>query len=158
MSADFSTRYGFRGSRHEAVVQEAPCAFISQLNRLEIRPDDQPNLTPDLLADLQSLFDESPAEQFPNLLKTCEPTAGLNPQNGSAYDDHASSYDGVDFESNYDAGNDYENVYSYKKRKKREADYWDYDYKLYDFDSYDPGCSLSYQQTQVHFMYFGSLL
>jgi len=34
-------------------------------------------------------------------------------------------------------------------RKRRSADYWDYDYKLYDFD-YEPGCSLSYQQTQFN--------
>ena len=49
--------------------------------------------------------------------------------------------------SNYYNGN-YDEMYG---RKRRSADYWDYDYKLYDFD-YEPGCSLSYQQTQVTFI------
>ena len=49
--------------------------------------------------------------------------------------------------SNYYNGN-YDDMYG---RKRRTADYWDYDYKLYDFD-YEPGCSLSYQQTQVTFI------
>ena len=47
--------------------------------------------------------------------------------------------------SNYYNGN-YDEMYG---RKRRSADYWDYDYKLYDFD-YEPGCSLSYQQTQFN--------
>ena len=57
---------------------EAPCSFISELNTLEVRPDEQSNLTPDLLADIHSLFDEDAADQFPDLLKTCEPTAPFN--------------------------------------------------------------------------------
>ena len=139
--------------KYQAIVHEAPCAFISELNTLEIRPDEQPNLTPDLLADIHSLFDEDAADQFPGLLKTCEPSAPLNPATDSNitlvdnYDnDFDFGYDTIEADSNYYNEN-YDDAYG-RKRKRRSADYWDYDYKLYDFD-YEPGCSLSYQQTQV---------
>ena len=139
--------------KYQAIVHESPCAFISELNTLEIRPDEQPNLTPDLLADIHSLFDKDAAEQFPDLLKTCEPTAPLNPSDSNTTmvdnNNYDFAYDTAD-SNYYTEGNEnyefnYDDAYG---RKRRSADYWDYDYKLYDFD-YEPGCSLSYQQTQV---------
>ena len=135
--------------KYQAIVHEAPCSFISELNTLEVRPDEQPNLTPDLLADIHSLFDEDAADQFPDLLKTCEPTAPLNPTSKNDTNDYIADFDSAygAADSNYYNGN-YDDVYG---RKRRSADYWDYDYKLYDFD-YEPGCSLSYQQTQVTFI------
>ena len=79
--------------KYQAVVHEAPCSFISELNTLEIRPDEQPNLTPDLLADIHSLFDKDAADQFPDLLKTCEPTAPLNPTSKNDTNDYIADFD-----------------------------------------------------------------
>ena len=79
--------------KYQAIVHEAPCSFISELNTLEIRPDEQPNLTPDLLADIHSLFDKDAADQFPDLLKTCEPTAPLNPTSKNDTNDYIADFD-----------------------------------------------------------------
>ena len=93
--------------KYQAIVHETPCSFISELNTLEIRPDEQPNLTPDLLADIHSLFDDDAADQFPDLLKTCEPTAPLNPTSKNDTNDYIADFDSAygAADSNYYNGN-----------------------------------------------------